>query len=99
MSTTSSKTPNSMDVTVLLNLDESSVIGGNMGNDHPWAWYHEFDDGRAWYTTGGGATSAFTDDGLYLKHLAGGIEYAIGPRSSSPWIPTNPVFIPLLIRN
>ena len=40
------------DVNVLATLDESSYSpgGGAMGADHPIAWYHEFDGGRAWYT-------------------------------------------------
>ena len=35
-------------VNVLLTLDESSYSGGGMGDDHPIAWYHNFDGGRAW---------------------------------------------------
>ena len=35
-------------VTVLLKIDEKSYTGGKNGDNHPMAWYHEFDGGRAW---------------------------------------------------
>jgi glucose/arabinose dehydrogenase len=66
------------DVHVLLKIDETSYAGGKMGNDHPMAWYHEYDGGRAFYTELGHVEESYTDS-LYLKHLLGGIEYAIGP--------------------
>lgn len=65
------------DVNVLLTLDESSYEGGQNGDFHPIAWYHDFDGGRAFYTGGGHADASFSED-LFLKHLLGGIEYAIG---------------------
>ena len=40
-------------VNVVLNLDESSYEGGTNGSEHPIAWYHAFDGGRAFYTGGG----------------------------------------------
>jgi type 1 glutamine amidotransferase len=64
-------------VTVLLRLDESSYGGGGMGADHPIAWYHRFDGGRAWYTAGGHTAESYRD-ALFLQHLLGGIEYAAG---------------------
>jgi cytochrome c len=63
-------------VTVLMTLDEASYTGGNMG-DHPIAWYHPFDGGRAWYT-GGGHTAVSYQDEYFLRHLLGGIQYAAG---------------------
>ena len=38
------------DVHVLLTIDEKSYKGGANGDNHPMAWYHEFDGGRAFYT-------------------------------------------------
>src|SRR5687768_12388765 len=38
------------DVNVLLTLDEKSYGGGHKMGNHPMAWYHEFDGGRAFYT-------------------------------------------------
>jgi type 1 glutamine amidotransferase len=62
-------------VHVLISLDEATYHGGNMGADHPLAWYHEFDGGRAWYT-GMGHTSDSYQDPLFLRHLWSGIAYA-----------------------
>jgi type 1 glutamine amidotransferase len=64
-------------VQVLASLDESSYSGGGMGADHPIAWYHEYDGGRAWYT-GGGHTSESYAEPLFLLHILGGILYAAG---------------------
>lgn len=65
------------DVNVLITLDESSYKGGLNGDFHPIAWYHDFDGGRAFYTGGGHTDESFSED-LFLKHLLGGIQYAIG---------------------
>jgi cytochrome c len=67
----------STDVKVLLNLDEASYKGGTMGANHPLAWYHEFDGGRSFYTEPGHTEESYSDP-LYLKHILGGIQYAIG---------------------
>jgi type 1 glutamine amidotransferase len=64
-------------VHVLASLDESSYRGGNMGEDHPIAWMHEFDGGRAWYT-GGGHTKESYAEPAFLVHILGGIRYAAG---------------------
>ncbi|MEC8141012.1 MAG: ThuA domain-containing protein [Bacteroidota bacterium] len=64
-------------VHVLATLDESSYSGGNMENDHPIAWMHEFHGGRSWYT-GGGHTEASYAEPDFLKHILGGILYASG---------------------
>jgi cytochrome c len=61
---------------ILAYLDESSYDGGVNGN-HPITWYHEFDGGRAFYT-GLGHTDESYSEPLFLKHLAGGIKYAMG---------------------
>ena len=62
-------------VNILLTLDENSYSGGGMGADHPIAWFHDFDGGRAWYT-GGGHTSESYAEPDFLAHLLGGIRYA-----------------------
>ena len=63
-------------VNVLLSLDETSYEGGKMG-EHPIAWKHDFDGGRAFYTGRGHTNEAF-DEPEFMVHLAGGISYAIG---------------------
>jgi type 1 glutamine amidotransferase len=72
-------------VHVLLKLDESSaapeVYGrsaqAKMGADHPLAWWHDYDGGRAFYTALGHTDSSFQEP-LLLQHLLAGIEYAMG---------------------
>lgn len=65
------------DVNVILTLDESSYEGGENGDFHPIAWYHDYDGGRAFYT-GGGHTNESFEESDFLKHILGGIQYAIG---------------------
>ncbi|WP_433868859.1 ThuA domain-containing protein [Saccharopolyspora sp. CA-218241] len=67
-------------VHVLASLDEASYDPGDgaMG-DHPIAWCHTIDDGRAFYT-GGGHTRESFDDPAFLRHLLGGIRTATGLR-------------------
>ncbi|MEA1785991.1 ThuA domain-containing protein [Arenibacter sp. GZD96] len=65
------------DVNVIMTLDESTYEGGQNGDHHPIAWYHEYDGGRAFYTGGGHTDESYTED-LFLKHVLGGIQYAIG---------------------
>jgi cytochrome c len=65
------------DVKVLLSIDEASYKGGmDMGN-HPMAWYHDYDGGRAFYTEFGHTDQSYSEDN-YLKHLLAGIKYAMG---------------------
>jgi len=64
-------------VKVLMRINEKSYIGSNMNNQHAIAWYHEFDGGRAWYTAGGHTEESFSEPD-FLRHLAGGLKYAIG---------------------
>ncbi|MDG1277881.1 MAG: ThuA domain-containing protein [Algoriphagus sp.] len=65
------------EVKVLLTLDENSYKGGLDMGEHPIAWYHDYDGGRAFYTGGGHTNESFTEE-LFLKHLMAGIQYAIG---------------------
>jgi glucose/arabinose dehydrogenase/cytochrome c551/c552 len=67
----------SKDVKVLLTIDEKSYEGGKLGDNHPMAWYHEYDGGRAFYTELGHTEESYADP-VYLKHLLGGIQYAVG---------------------
>ena len=65
------------DIKVIMKLDESSYEGGENGDDHPIAWYHEYDGGRAFYT-GLGHTDEAYDDPKFKKHLVGAIQYCLG---------------------
>ena len=65
------------DVKVIMSIDEKTYEGGKNGDNHPMVWYHEFDGGRAFYTALGHTDEAYSDEN-YLKHLLGGIQYAMG---------------------
>ena len=65
------------DVHVLMTIDESSYQGGTNGDYHPMSWYHEYDGGRAFFTALGHTDESYEEEN-YLKHLLGGIQYAIG---------------------
>lgn len=66
-----------LDVNVLITLDESSYEGATQGGDHAIAWHHEYDGGRAFYTGLGHRKENYSDS-LFMSHLLGGLEYAIG---------------------
>ncbi len=69
--------PSDSAVHVLLTIDEKSYTGGENGDYHPMAWYHDYDGGRSFYTELG-HTKELYSDAKYLPHLLGGIQYAIG---------------------
>ena len=65
------------DLHILISLDESSYRGGENNGRHPISWRHEYDGGRGWYT-GLGHTNESYADSLFLKHVLGGLQFAIG---------------------
>jgi type 1 glutamine amidotransferase len=66
-------------VRVLATLDERTYSPGEgaMGADHPIAWAHTFEGGRAWYTAGGHTDESYSEP-MFRKHLIGGIRWAAG---------------------
>jgi len=64
------------DLHVLITIDESSYTGGTNGANHPMAWYHTYEGGRAFYTELGHTDESYADP-LYLQHLWGGMQYAM----------------------
>ena len=65
------------DLHVLAKLDESTYEGGINGSNHPIAWYHDFDGGRAYYTGGGHTDESFTEP-LFVQHLLGALTWTMG---------------------
>ena len=65
------------DLQVLITIDENSYTGGGNGENHPMAWYHAYDGGRGFYTALGHDNKSW-EDPLYLQHVLGGIQYAMG---------------------
>lgn len=60
----------------LIKVDEKSYKDGKMGDNHPLAWYHEFDGGKAFYTNYGHTWEAFEDPKIQ-QHFIGGLQWAM----------------------
>ncbi len=73
----------SPDLRVLLKIDEKTYRGGTNGENHPMAWYQEFDGGRSFYTAGGHTDATFAEP-LFVKHLWAGLHYAMGGDAPRP---------------
>ena len=67
----------SPDIRVLVNIDETSYQGGTNGARHPMSWFQEYSGGRAFYTNMGHTEATFTEP-LFLRHLLGGLRWAMG---------------------
>ncbi len=65
------------EINVLMKMDEKSYEGGKNGDNHPISWFHDYDGGRIFYT-GLGHTKKSYRDPKFLKHVLGGINYAMG---------------------
>lgn len=63
-------------VKVILKVDETSYQGGNMKNNHPVTWYHNFDGGRVFYTALGHTKESYKDP-LFLKQVLAGIKWSM----------------------
>ena len=64
-------------VHVLLSVDPSTLPDSQMTVDHPIAWCHEYDGGRAWYTALGHTDESWAEP-EFLQHVLGGIRTAAG---------------------
>lgn len=62
-------------VPVLL-LDEDSYSGGNMGEEHPIAWYQIYKGARSFYTAMGHTPASFQEED-FRAHLLGGILWCL----------------------
>lgn len=67
------------DLNILITIDESTYNGGGNGEHHPMAWYHDYDGGRGFYTALGHDNKSW-EDPLFVQHVLGGLQYAIGAR-------------------
>jgi type 1 glutamine amidotransferase len=64
-------------VNVILKLDTRTFKGSKHGNDHPIAWYREFDGGRAFYTGLGHTVESYSEP-AFIAHVLDGIRFAMG---------------------
>ena len=62
---------------ILLKIDESTYEGWTNGKNHPIAWCHSYDGGRAFYTGSGHTKESYLED-LFLQHLLAGIKWVMG---------------------
>ncbi len=60
----------------IVKVDESSYQMGRMGEFHPMAWYHEFDGGKAFYSSYGHTPETFTEP-LITEHFWQGLKWAM----------------------
>jgi type 1 glutamine amidotransferase len=60
---------------VLLRGDPKSFKGGKHGDDHPLAWYQEFEGGRSFFTSLGHFDEAYEDE-WYVEQMRRGILWA-----------------------
>ncbi|QHT71569.1 ThuA domain-containing protein [Rhodocytophaga rosea] len=65
------------DIKVLATLDTTTFKSERHTANYPFAWYHEFEGGRSFYTAGGHSDKDYADE-TFMKHILGGITYAIG---------------------
>jgi type 1 glutamine amidotransferase len=70
------------DLTVLMNLVESSLPNSKQSKYHPICWAHPFQGGRAWYSGFGHMPDYFRDT-VVQKNLLGGILWAAGIGNSA----------------
>ena len=65
--------------TVLAMLDEKTYEGGKNGDNHPIAWYRNFEGGRSFYTGMGHTDESYVEP-LFMAHLLGGIQWTMGKK-------------------
>lgn len=88
------------DNAILLTVDEDGFIfpnfppGPNMGEDHPIAWYKEFEGGRSFYTNLGHRPESWSDP-RFVQHLLAGVRWAGRPVSWSRMILTDQAANPM----
>lgn len=63
-------------VQVTATVDERDYQGGTMGADHPIAWCHSYDGGRAWYTGLGHDIKLYADP-QFEAQLRRGLRYTV----------------------
>ena len=63
-------------VTVLYQLIENSYEGGEHPDNHPIAWYQEFDGGRSFYTAMGHTKESYADP-FFQQHVLLALNYVI----------------------
>jgi type 1 glutamine amidotransferase len=68
-----------VDLTTIKDEKKAEYPGETFGNYFPLAWYHEFEGGRQFYTSLGHKSEYYKDE-KFLKHLLGGIKWAMNEK-------------------
>lgn len=63
-------------INVLMEVDESSYVGGKNGIHHPICWVQKIKKGKMFYTGLGHTEESYSDE-KFLKHVLGGIQYVL----------------------
>jgi len=65
------------DLTTLNDPAKDKYPGKQFGDEFPLAWHHEFEGSRSWYTALGHQKEHYSDP-VFMKHILGGILWAMG---------------------
>lgn len=65
-----------VDLTTIKDDKKADYPGETFGDQFPLAWYHQYDGGRQFYTSLGHKSEYYKDE-KFLKHLLGGIKWAM----------------------
>jgi uncharacterized protein len=71
------------DLVNLVDPQKDKYPGQAFGDEFPLAWRHEFGGGRSWYTALGHKPEHYSDP-LLMKHILGGILWAMGQTIEKP---------------
>lgn len=70
-------------INVLVNVDEKTYRGGNMGDKHPMVWYHDYDGGRSFYTAMGHTKQTYAEP-IFINTLWAGLHWVMGGDRPKP---------------
>jgi type 1 glutamine amidotransferase len=70
------KKPLATHMNVLIDIDETSYKGKQMGTKHPISWYHTYEGGRIFYTAMGHTNKTYSNP-LFLKHIEEGMRWSL----------------------
>jgi cytochrome c len=78
-------------VNVLISVVDSTYKESWDEDRHPLSWYHVYDGGRAFYTALGHTSESY-QEAAFVRHLRGGIEWALGLKNRLPEPPPESSF-------
>ena len=70
------KKPVASHINVLIDIDETSYEGKQMGTKHPISWYLNYEGGRVFYTAMGHTNESYKNP-LFIKHIEEGMRWTL----------------------